>query len=163
MKKHLFLIVLTIFITSCKNKQDSKKINDSTVFDTIDPDTSDYLKYESVKINGKTIKFIVPSNEVFEDKLYDEEQAARIIHLNLNSDFKKKFSRSRLLTLIRFQGDFLEAKDNKNQNYLDYNEENYMFLKKKMKVIGIDLNLSEEEIKTIIKIESYYIELINYK
>ncbi len=163
MKKRLFILVSSIFIICCKNKKNSYDIKNTTVFDTIKQETNNHFKYVPVKIKEKIIKLLVPTNEVFKEKLYDEEQAAKIIHLNLDLNIKKKIAPSLLLKLLRFQGDFLEAKDEKNQNYLDYNDENSVFLKEQMKLIGIDLKLSEQEIKKIIKIESYYMELINYK
>jgi len=160
MYNKLFFIILTIVIVACKSKENS--MNTPTVFDTVDPKTSDRLKIEHITIKDKTVELIVPIEEVFKDKLYDEEQAKRIIHLNLGTEIKKKISPSRLLKLIQFQGDFIEAKDAKHQNYLDDSRENTAFLKQKMKSTGIDLNLSDQEINDIIRIDSYYMELINY-
>ena len=167
MRIFIYTIILTFLIISCKDKKKAdsnvETINiENLANEKIVQQSTPDLNIRHIEIEGQTITLLVPPNEVFKNKIYDEEQAAKIIYMNIDINIQKKISPSRLLKLINFQGDYVESQEKLKKNYLNHSKENSEFLNEKMKSIGVNLNLSIGEINTILKTETYYMKLINY-
>ena len=149
-----FILVFSLLVFGCKteNKEIVNKVEKNQSLGNFE------VKY--IEVEGNKIQLLVPPNQVYEDKLYDEYQAAKIIHMNLSPDIQKKIAPSRLEKLINFQGNYIDAQEQLNKNYIGGDDTNIKFLNEKAKSLG--LNLSKGEIFTILRYESYYMKLINY-
>ena len=149
-----FILVFSLLVFGCKteNKEIVNKVEKNQSLGNFE------VKY--IEVEGNKIQLLVPPNQVYEDKLYDEYQAAKIIHMNLSPDIQKKIAPSRLEKLINFQGNYIDAQEQLNENYIGGDDANIEFLHEKSKSLGS--NLSKEEIFTILRYESYYMKLINY-
>lgn len=139
MKK--FLLIILVLSFGCKTNSKSE------------------YTIEKVSVAGEIRDIKIPNGEKFEEGVYSEVQAARVIYLNISESLKDNLSLNQVEDLISFQGEFIIVNQNADIEYELLSDKNIEFLKKKSD--SKNMNLTKEEIIKIFEIDDYYAKLIN--
>lgn len=135
--KKLTLILVIIFL-SCTSEENYKSVE--------------------LEIGGELYTVKVPKGEVYKEAYYDEFQASKTIHLNLNNSLQEKLSLENVEKLIGFQGDYIRNQQKRKTNFSTMDEPNIRYLQLQANAKGI--NLSKEELIEVFEVELFYMKLI---
>ncbi len=114
---------------------------------------------ETIEISGDSLTIKIPLDEIYEDAIYDDQQATKTIYLNLDDRLKDMVSMDLLETLIDLQGDYIAEQQKLNEPITIMGESNIDYLRKKMAPESLDL--STVELIEIFDVEMIYLKLIN--
>lgn len=124
--------------------------------DAQNKETMDYKKV-TIELFGESHTIKVPKNEVYTPFVYDEIQAAKTIHINLNDAIQNKLPLAELEFLLTIQREYIQKQAN-NPEFSAMDEANIKFLEETVQSQGI--KLSKDELLTIFETEVFYMKLI---
>ena len=116
------------------------------------------MNSDEMALNGETVKIKVPEGMVFEEAMYDDLAAAKVIFMNIDENVAKKLTIQKIEKLLIKEGEYIVKKQENGGNLVANDDENMTFLMHEAKLLDMEISMSE--LNEIFDKELCYLKLI---